>query len=134
MSIYKHPLFHRWKDINQACNSPTNPNYAWAGDRGIQVKFADFYEFAKFIEEQLGMPKPGDRLHRINQDGDYAPGNLTWSTSRDIVNKTIRLKRSFVLSDFCREHNFCYTTVRERLKNGQTLEQVLDNPPPHKKN
>lgn len=129
MPIYNHPLYHRWKDMNQACSCPTNPNFAWAGDRGIRVRFDDFWHFAEYVENTLGLPGPGQRLHRINQDGDYEPGNLMWSTSREIVNKTIRLKRSFILAEFCREHGLVYSTVRERLSRGQTLEQILQNPP-----
>lgn len=130
MAIHQHPLYHRWKDINQACSSPNNPNYAWAGARGIQVKFADFWEFVNFIETELGMPQPGHRLHRIDQDGHYEPGNLTWSTSKEISIKSLRLHKKFIITDFCRQHGFRYSTVRARLDAGQTPEDILKNPPP----
>lgn len=82
----RHWLYRRWTSIQQAVNNPRSPDYRWAGAKGIRNEFDRFEEFAQYVEDYLGLPPPGqDRLRRINQLGNYAPGNLEWSSTRYVV-------------------------------------------------
>jgi len=58
------------------CNNPKSRNWADYGGRGIKFLFTGFSQFYT----ELG-PKPkGMTLDRIDNEGDYKPGNVQWET------------------------------------------------------
>lgn len=66
--------YRAWKAMRQRCNNPKHPKYARYGGRGIKVRFSDFEAFRAYMGECL----PGYDLHRLDNDGDYEPGNCVW--------------------------------------------------------
>jgi hypothetical protein len=87
----KHWLYRRWTSIIQATQNTNSPDYKWCGARGIENEFKTFEDFAQYIERYLGRPKPGfARLHRREQDGNYAPGNLEWTNGHGVVRSNSR--------------------------------------------
>lgn len=75
---------HRaWQAMKQRCLNPENPNYKSYGARGISIHPAWVDSFADFIGD-VG-PAPGEGRHisldRIDNDGNYEPGNVRWVTS-----------------------------------------------------
>lgn len=80
--MYKHPHYNRWKCMVQRCYNKGNCNYRWYGARGIQVYHKwrrNFWHYAEYLDKVLGPCPPGWTLDRINNDGDYEPGNLRWA-------------------------------------------------------
>lgn len=79
----KDPLYQLWKRVKRRCYEPTAHNYKWYGGRGIGV-FEPWQDdagaFIDWIEENLGpRPSPVHSINRIDNDGDYEPGNLAWA-------------------------------------------------------
>lgn len=83
----KHPLYLIYYDMVGRCNRPSHLRYADYGGRGIQVDprwVADFWQFVADVGERPEGKTAGGRaywqLDRIDNDGNYEPGNVRWSS------------------------------------------------------
>jgi hypothetical protein len=67
------------------CTHPSAPSYPNYGGRGITVcdRWSGPEGIANFIADVW--PKPGDEysLDRIDNDGNYEPGNVRWATRQE---------------------------------------------------
>jgi hypothetical protein len=70
------PEYQAYQDAKKRCTIPTNKNWSGYGGRGIKFLFTSFEQF--FAE--LGRRPEGKTLDRINNDGNYEPGNVRWAT------------------------------------------------------
>lgn len=84
--LSRHPLYQLWKRINRRCYDPEATQYRWYGARGIGVHEDwrhDAEAFITYVEQNLGPRPDGKSLDRIDNDGDYAPGNVRWATATE---------------------------------------------------
>ena len=122
---WKHPLWGRYRMIKYHCENPGSARYHLYGGRGIKLKATwsrDFFQFAEWIEEHIGLPASyRDVLERIDNDGDYKPGNLRWTTPKEnqnnrINNTLIKIgKKTQTLTEWCEQQNIWMTTVLRRI-------------------
>lgn len=80
------PEYRRWRSMKERCNSPNNKGYKNYGGRGIKVfpewdTAEGFPKYMKYLDDNLGPCPEGCSLDRIDNDGNYEPGNLRWATA-----------------------------------------------------
>lgn len=74
--------YRSYSMARQRCENRTLPCWPRYGGRGIKFLFTSFDQF--FAE--LG-PRPAETtLDRINNDGNYEPGNVRWATYKEQAN------------------------------------------------
>jgi hypothetical protein len=99
----KHPLYKTWIGIRDRCNNPSNKRYHDYGGRGIKLRdpWNEPTVFINGILTSIGDRPPGMSLDRINNDGDYEPGNVKWSThSEQMKNRRPRKEWRHTLAQF----------------------------------
>ncbi len=102
----KHGLTHSntyntWAGMLTRCNNIKHGAYKHYGGRGITV-CERWKKFANFLED-MGERPEGLTLDRIDNDGNYEPGNCRWITHKENCNnkgprrnvkaKIIKIKR-----------------------------------------
>lgn len=122
---------HRvWVAMNKRCNSPYNASYPKWGGRGIRV--CDRWRSFEAFLEDMGPRPPRASLGRIDNDGDYDPGNCRWETAKQQCRNTRRNVRVTVdgqemaLAEAVEKYGGVYGTVRWRMsKKGMSIEDAL---------
>lgn len=74
------PEFHAWTAMKQRCSNPRNEQWDLYGGRGISVCAEWQGSFDAFFAHVGPRPTPDHSIDRIDDDGNYEPGNVRWAT------------------------------------------------------
>ena len=82
-------IYNTWCNMKQRCNNKNYFQYEYYGGRGITVCDEWQNSFEAFYEHVSQLPHYGEEgysLDRINNDGNYEPGNVRWATRKEQMN------------------------------------------------
>lgn len=65
------------------CDNDKKAQWNDYGGRGITVCDRWKKEFTAFLADVGPRPSPGLSIDRINNDGNYEPGNVRWATAKE---------------------------------------------------
>jgi hypothetical protein len=73
--------YFAWNDMKKRCLNPRHPKYPCYGGRGISICALWRNSFPAFLNDVGPCPDKRLSIDRINNDGNYEPGNVRWATS-----------------------------------------------------
>ena len=127
-----HPLYRLWAGIRTRCRNPNATGYDRYGGRGITI-CAEWDDFPAFVRDVGERPSPQHTLDRINQNGNYEPGNVRWATPEEQAGNrrdnhiVTYLGQPMPLRKVCRVSGTRVSrrTIKRRLERGWPLEDAL---------
>lgn len=121
--------FNTWSSMKARCYNKRNKSYKIYGGRGIIVCDRWLNNFHNFLKDMGRKPSAKHSIDRINNAGNYEPGNCKWATSTEQnQNKSNVLKVTFngvekPLIVWCKElgisHQCVSSTKSRRKKSAQ---------------
>jgi hypothetical protein len=78
-----HPLYETWRGMRKRCNNPKAAHFRDYGGRGIRVFPEWDANFEQFLKDVGKPPTAGMQIDRIDNDGNYEPGNVRWATAKE---------------------------------------------------
>lgn len=82
---YSDPVYRAWRYMISRCENPNRKFFCNWGGRGIKVCERWRNSFLAFLEDMGQKPSPKHSIDRINNDGNYEPGNVRWATPLEQV-------------------------------------------------
>lgn len=123
--------YRKWHSMLRRCYDPGHPAYPYYAAKGIRVceRWQSKGGYDNFVAD-LGEPPEGLTLERIDNDGNYEPGNCKWATWKEQAqNRKARPQIPGSLRQLARVHGITYSVLYMRVKRAMwPLEKALNTP------
>lgn len=127
-------IYRIWSHMKTRCFNSNDDHFKDYGGRGITMcdEWKDsFQAFYDYVSQLPHYGEEGYSIDRINNDGNYEPGNVKWSTAYEQTNNrrnTIIVEfgsKNHTLAEWSKITGICYQTLFARYKAGKTSEEIL---------
>lgn len=130
----KHRHYKRWWGMIDRCSNKKNPSYAHYGGRGIKV-CERWLDINNYIADLPDGYFEGAEIDRIDNNGDYEPGNVRWATtSENCDNRRTRHSIEFMgqaksITAWAKDIGINEATLRDRLfTSNWSIEKAITTP------
>lgn len=120
------PTYIAWLEARKRCFNPKNKRYPYYGARGITMCQRWAESFDAFLADMGKRPDSALSLDRINNEGNYEPGNCRWATKLTQARNTRRVRTTWAgacemrsrhaagerLTDLAREFGMCHSNAQ----------------------
>jgi len=136
--LHKCSEYNIWAHIKHRCFNEKNGSYASYGGRGITMCDSWKNSFEQFLKDVGRRPSNLYSIDRINNDGNYEPGNVRWATrlvqqNNTRFNKLITFQGEVkTASQWTRQYGLTPSTLKHRLNRGWDIESALTTKPQKK--
>lgn len=126
--------YEAWHGIKRRCYGRNTKVFARYGGRGISVCQRWLDSFDAFLADMGPKPSPWHSIDRINNDGNYEPGNCRWATSteqnRNRSNNLILTNNgeSMPLSQWAERIGLPVSALAKRIDSGIPVDVALSVP------
>lgn len=117
-------IYYIWSGMKKRCYNKNASNYHLYGGRGIRVCNRWKNSFVAFFEDFGHNYKEGLSIDRIDNDGDYEPGNVKWATAKEQANNRrdnniISTNRgAMTIAQAARSYGIGEQVIRDRKRRG----------------
>lgn len=129
-----HSMYNRWCHMINRCTNPKYNFYYNYGGRGIGVCRRWSESFAIFVCDMGSPPTSRHQIDRINNDGNYEPGNCRWATQKEQLrnrrgNVILALgEKTQCLAQWAEECGIHAKTISGRIASGWSVAKSLTTP------
>jgi hypothetical protein len=88
------PEYRAWRGMINRCYQPSSERFSRYGGRGIVVCDRWHHSFENFLADMGRKPSPKHSIDRIDNDGNYEPGNCRWATASEQQRNKSRRKKA----------------------------------------
>ncbi len=122
--------YQSWSGAINRCTCPSSQSWGRYGGRGIKFAavWGDYYRFVADVGER---PSRAHSIDRIDNDGNYEPGNVRWAT-RIEQSRNTSANRMFefrgaqrCLAEIAEITGCDYSTMHKRLNAGWDIEGAI---------
>lgn len=115
--LHKTKEYKTWQQMKERCLNQKSKNFSGYGGRGISVFDGWISSFDLFLSHVGFCPPECKSLDRINNNGNYEPGNVRWATpaQQSRNTRTTKLTAEQV------------TNIRARLRHGEFQSSIAQS-------